>query len=110
MFEAPSEDQLAELKAKHGNDMRVVEVEDMTFVLALPDDDKKVATEFKRFVDLYDSGKKKEAFGSLFPAYCVYPEKEVVERVLRRRPGFQLVLGQCAAELLGVQATSVKKG
>lgn len=109
MFDSPSEEQLAEMRARYGADMRVVEVEDMTFVLALPEDDKKVAAEFKRFADLYDADKRKEALGGLFHATCVYPEKETLERVIRRRPGFPASIGMHAAALLGVQTGAVKK-
>lgn len=109
MFEPPSEEQLSELRVKHGADMRVVEMEDMVFVLALPADDKKVALEFKRFTELYDADKRKEALAGVFHACVVYPEKEHLDRVLARRPGFPVSLGRHAAELLGVQVGAVKK-
>lgn len=109
MFDAPTEEQLAELKKTYGRDMKVVEVEEMVFVLALPADDEKVGTEFKRFTDNWEAGKRQEAYRALFPAYCVFPEREVVDRVLKRRPGFRISLGQEVAGLLGVQVATVKK-
>lgn len=109
MFANPTEEQLADFKSKYGNDMRVVEIEDMVFVIALPEDDKKIGTEYKRFTDLFEAGKRKEALAALFHAFVVHPEKTEVARVIARRPGLPSSIGGHAAELLGLTSGFVKK-
>lgn len=109
MFEAPTEEQLADFKTKYGNDMRVVEIEDMVFVIALPEDDKKIGTEYKRFTDQFEGGKRKEALAALFHAFVVYPDKPTIARVVARRPGLAPSVGGHAAELLGLTSGFVKK-
>lgn len=110
MFDPPSEEQLADFKSKYGSDTRVVEIEDMTFVLALPEDDKKIGTEYRRFTDLFEQGKRKEALSALFYAFVVFPDRPTIDRVVKRRPGLPSSVGGHAAELLGLQTGTVKKG
>lgn len=108
-FDPPSEDTLAELKSTYGDDMRVLEIENMTIVVALPVEDAKVQAIYKRYVEKMDEGKRGEALGGLFPTLCVYPEKDVISKVLARRPGIARVAAVLASELLGIVPGEVKK-
>lgn len=108
-FDPPSADKLEELKAKHGEDMRVLEIDGHTIVVALPPEDVKVQAIYRRYVDKMDEGKRGEALGSLFPSLCVYPEQDVIKKVLTRRPGIARVAGVLASELLGIVPGEVKK-
>ena len=109
MFDPPSEAQLAEFRQKHGDDMLIIETMELTFVVALPEDEDKIAAYYKRFSSYFDDGKREEAFRSVFPALCVYPDKDTMNRVLRRRPGLVRSIGLQTAELLGVVPSEVKK-
>lgn len=109
MFPDPTEEQLAELRAIHGDDMRVVESDGMTFVIALPPEDSKVQAFYKRFTDAFEAGKREQAFAGLFPALAVYPDQDTIRKVLARRPGLVRSVGVAASELLGVVPSDVKK-
>lgn len=109
-FPEPSPEKLDELRAKHGDDMRIVEADGLTFVVALPEDDAKVQGHYKRFTDHFEAGRREAAFASIFPALAVYPEEETIRQVLARRPGLVRSVGTATAELLGVVPSEVKKG
>ena len=99
---------LDELQAKHGEDLRVVEDGDRLFVVARPE---KPRVHVQRFTELGGNDKRKlEAFEGLARACCVYPDKDMLKRILDEEPGLAFELGNAAGELLGIRQLSVKKG
>lgn len=109
MFDAPTEEQIEELKAEFGDDMRIVEYDEMTIVIALPADDAKVQAYYKRFAELMDNEKREEAYKSVFPALAVYPDKDTLKTLLKRRPGAVRAIGVECGRLLGVVPADAKK-
>lgn len=106
-FEAPTEAQLEDLKAKHGE---IVEVEDSGRVFVVAKAANPRAT-LQRFTSLAGTDAKKlEAFESLAKAAVVHPEKDTLKRVLDDEPGLVFTLGEKAGELLGLRQASAKKG
>ncbi|RYZ65437.1 MAG: hypothetical protein EOP08_07000 [Proteobacteria bacterium] len=108
-FEAPTTEQLEKLKETHGDDMLVIDYDGHTIVCALPDSDEKVNAYYKRFMSLNDDGKREEAAKSIFPALMVYPTKDEIERMVKRRPGLVRFVGMAASDLLGITVANVKK-
>lgn len=106
-FDPPSPELVAELKEKHGDDMREVEDGERTFILIKPE---RARPHLEKMTMLAGNDKKKlEAFEGLVKSCCVYPDKETFKRVLFDEPGMALSLGEHACELLGVRQLTVKK-
>jgi hypothetical protein len=106
-FDPPSDELLAELRGKHGGDMREIEDGDRLFVLAKPE---KPRPHLERMTTMASNDKKKlEACEGLVKSCCLYPDKETLKRVLEDEPGMALSLAEPAMELLGVRQLSIKK-
>ena len=107
-FDPPSDAVMAELREKHGDDLREIVDGERVFVLAKPEG--KVRGYVDRFVSTASNERKKlEATEQLVKACCVYPDKETMRRVLEDEPGMALSLAEPALELLGVRQLAVKK-
>jgi hypothetical protein len=90
-FDPPTDEQMTELEAKHGGDLRVVEDGDRVFVLGKPEG--KLRGYVDRFVTTAANERKRlEATEQLVKACCVHPDKETLKRVLDDEPGLALSL------------------
>lgn len=106
-FDPISDEQLAELKDKHGDDMREVEDGDRTFILVKPE---RPRGHLDRMAATAGNDKKKlEASETLVKACVVHPDKDTMKAVLADEPGLAFALGEHAMELLGVRQLTAKK-
>jgi hypothetical protein len=107
-FDPPSDAAMAELREKHGDDLRIVEDGDRVFILAKPEG--KLRGYVDRFVATASNERKRlEATEQLVKACCVFPEKDTLRSVLEDEPGLALALAEPATELLGIRQLTVKK-
>lgn len=106
-FDPPSPELVAELKEKHGDDMREVEDGERVFILVKPE---RPRPHLERMTTMAGNDKKRlEAAEGLVKACCVYPDKDTFKRVLFDEPGLALSLGEHAMELLGMRQLTAKK-
>lgn len=107
-----TEDQIRELKAKHGDKLKVIPVEATDFDPACEIVIKRPPRgEYKRFRKmLFDDDQKSEALETLARACVVYPESAEFSKLLEERPALAETVGGKAAEFAGAEGkTDAKK-
>lgn len=107
-FDSPSPEFLAELRDKHGEDIREVEDGERSFILVKPEG--KLRSYVERFISTASNEKKRlDACEGLVKACCVWPDKDTLKKVLDDEPGIAMALAEPATELLGIRQLAVKK-
>lgn len=96
-----NKEQIAKLKAEHGQDLRLVETDDAELVLRPP-----TRVEWAAFRSMSaDKDKRQFAQEDLVRACVVYPGREDFDKLLDRRPG----LGDALSEVVGEMAVGAEK-
>ena len=106
-----SDEQISDLKAKHGQKLEVIQNEDgddteQFYVVAKPPSE----GEYDRFtVMLLDDDQKARAMKTLVRACVVYPEAAELKKMLAERPGLVGSIGKELAVMAGAARTVSRK-
>jgi hypothetical protein len=104
-----TEEELDELRRKHGTILEVESESGYYVVLAKPAK-QTIGAVYSRFMSQIGVPQQRAtALAGLFKSCVVFPDKDAIAKMLADEPGLGAVFGGECGELIGIRETTVKK-